>query len=111
MGPTTGGGRNDVFVGEFERSVDGNGRIARAIAVPSRLVASAAFGARDRAVAVDINVMDYVEAAKLRGEGSGWIIFREILPNALSPLVAEVYASVFGPGTLNISIKRNSFFN
>jgi len=43
-----------------------------------------------RAVAVDINVMDYVEAAKLRGEGQIWIIFREILPNALSPLVAEM---------------------
>lgn len=43
-----------------------------------------------RAVAVDIAVMDYVEAAKLRGEGRGWIIFREILPNALSPLVAEM---------------------
>lgn len=43
-----------------------------------------------RAVAVDINVMDYVEAAKLRGEGRIWIIFREILPNALSPLVAEM---------------------
>ena len=43
-----------------------------------------------RAVAVDIEVMDYVEAAKLRGEGRGWIIFREILPNALSPLVAEM---------------------
>lgn len=42
-----------------------------------------------RAVAVDIAVMDYVEAAKLRGEKWGWIIFREILPNALSPLVAE----------------------
>jgi len=43
-----------------------------------------------RAVAVDINVMDFVEAAKLRGEGRGWVIFREILPNALSPLVAEM---------------------
>ena len=43
-----------------------------------------------RAVAVDINVMDYVEAARLRGEGRGWIIFREIMPNALSPLVAEM---------------------
>lgn len=43
-----------------------------------------------RAVAVDINVMDYVEAATLRGEGRKWIIFREILPNALSPLVAEM---------------------
>ncbi|NGN43970.1 ABC transporter permease [Mesorhizobium sp. CGMCC 1.15528] len=43
-----------------------------------------------RAVAVDINVMDFVEAAKLRGEGRRWIIFREILPNALSPLVSEL---------------------
>ncbi|MFN4155045.1 MAG: ABC transporter permease [Paracoccaceae bacterium] len=43
-----------------------------------------------RAVAVDIAVMDFVEAARLRGEGWGWIIFREILPNALSPLVAEL---------------------
>lgn len=43
-----------------------------------------------RAVAVDITVMDYVEAARLRGEGTSWIIFREILPNALSPLVAEM---------------------
>lgn len=42
-----------------------------------------------RAVAVDIVVMDYVEAARLRGEGTLWIIFREILPNALSPLFAE----------------------
>jgi peptide/nickel transport system permease protein len=43
-----------------------------------------------RAVAVDITVMDYVEAARLRGEGRAWIILREILPNALSPLVAEL---------------------
>ncbi|SIT78612.1 ABC transporter permease [Pontibaca methylaminivorans] len=43
-----------------------------------------------RAVAVDINVMDFVEAARLRGEGRIWVIFREILPNALSPLVAEM---------------------
>jgi len=53
-----------------------------------------------RAVAVDINVMDFVEAAKLRGEGRRWIIFREILPNALSPLVSElglrfIYAVLF----------------
>ena len=43
-----------------------------------------------RAVAVDITVMDFVEAARLRGEKIGWIIFRETLPNALSPLVAEM---------------------
>jgi peptide/nickel transport system permease protein len=53
-----------------------------------------------RAVAADINVMDFVEAAKLRGEGTGWIIFREIMPNALSPLVSElglrfIYAVLF----------------
>ncbi|PZX18245.1 peptide/nickel transport system permease protein [Palleronia aestuarii] len=42
-----------------------------------------------RAVAVDIAVMDFVEAARLRGEGTVWIIFREILPNALTPLLAE----------------------
>ncbi|HBU97028.1 ABC transporter permease [Thalassospira lucentensis] len=42
-----------------------------------------------RAVALDIAVMEFVEAAKLRGEGRMWIIFREILPNALSPLLAE----------------------
>lgn len=43
-----------------------------------------------RAVAVDITVMDYVEAARLRGEGQSWVIFSEILPNALSPLIAEL---------------------
>ncbi len=42
-----------------------------------------------RAVAMDIEVMDYVEAARLRGEGLWWIIRKEILPNALTPLAAE----------------------
>ena len=42
-----------------------------------------------RAVAVDIEVMEFVEAARLRGEKQMWVIFREILPNALSPLFAE----------------------
>ncbi|MBO0344148.1 ABC transporter permease [Roseibium sp. CAU 1637] len=42
-----------------------------------------------RAVALDVAVMDFVEAARLRGEGTPWIIFREILPNTLSPLLAE----------------------
>ncbi|MEL6523714.1 MAG: ABC transporter permease [Pseudomonadota bacterium] len=43
-----------------------------------------------RAVGVDVNVMEFVEAAKLRGEGWWWVISREILPNALSTLVAEL---------------------
>ena len=42
-----------------------------------------------RAVGMNIVVMDFVEVARLRGEGLGWIIRREILPNALPPLVAE----------------------
>jgi len=42
-----------------------------------------------RAVAGDIVVMDYIEAARLRGEGSWRLIVREVLPNAMAPLVAE----------------------
>lgn len=42
-----------------------------------------------RSVAQGVVVMDYVEAARLRGEGNWYLIRREILPNALAPLVAE----------------------
>ena len=42
-----------------------------------------------RAVAMNVAVMDYVEAARLQGEKIGWIMSREILPNILPPLVAE----------------------
>lgn len=42
-----------------------------------------------RAVGMNIVVMDYIEAAKLRGEGLPYLIFREILPNAMAPLLAE----------------------
>ncbi len=42
-----------------------------------------------RAVALNVVVMDYVEAARLRGEGLGWVMRREILPNIMPPLVAE----------------------
>ncbi len=42
-----------------------------------------------RATALNVVVMDYVEAAKLRGEGNGWIIFREVLPNILPPMITE----------------------
>ncbi len=42
-----------------------------------------------RAVSLNVVVMDYVEAAHLRGEGLGWVMRREILPNILPPLVAE----------------------
>ena len=42
-----------------------------------------------RAVAMGIVSLEYVEAAQVRGEGLWWIISREILPNAVPPLVAE----------------------
>lgn len=42
-----------------------------------------------RATALNVVVMDYVEAARLRGERMGWIIFREVLPNILPPLITE----------------------
>ena len=42
-----------------------------------------------RAVSINVVVMDYVEAARLRGEGLAWIMRREILPNIMPPLIAE----------------------
>ena len=42
-----------------------------------------------RAVAGNIVVMDYIEAARLRGEKTWYLIAKEILPNATAPLVAE----------------------
>ncbi|MDH3476264.1 MAG: ABC transporter permease [Rhodospirillales bacterium] len=42
-----------------------------------------------RAVGMNVVVMEYVEAAKLRGEGLWWIIRSEILPNIMPPMVAE----------------------
>ncbi len=42
-----------------------------------------------RAIAMDVAVMEYVEAARLRGEGLMWIMRREVLPNTVMPLVAE----------------------
>jgi peptide/nickel transport system permease protein len=42
-----------------------------------------------RAVATNLVVLEYVEAATLRGEGMWWIIRREILPNALPPMISE----------------------
>jgi peptide/nickel transport system permease protein len=42
-----------------------------------------------RSVSQGVVVMDYVEAARLRGEKLPWIMRREILPNIMAPLVAE----------------------
>jgi peptide/nickel transport system permease protein len=42
-----------------------------------------------RAVAMNVVVLDFVEAARLQGEKIGWIMTREVLPNILPPLIAE----------------------
>jgi len=42
-----------------------------------------------RAVSLNVVVMDFVEAARLRGEKLGWITLREILPSISAPLAAE----------------------
>ncbi|HKG77017.1 MAG TPA: ABC transporter permease [Beijerinckiaceae bacterium] len=42
-----------------------------------------------RAVAMNVVVLDFVEAAELRGESRLWILAREILPNIMPTLVAE----------------------
>lgn len=42
-----------------------------------------------RNTALSVAVQDFVEAARLRGEGLWWIVIREIVPNILPPLIAE----------------------
>lgn len=42
-----------------------------------------------RALGQEIAVEEFVEAARVRGEGTWWIITREILPNAMMPLATD----------------------
>jgi len=42
-----------------------------------------------RALAMNLVTLEFVEAARLRGEGLWWVIRREILPNAAAPLISE----------------------
>lgn len=65
-----------------------------------------------RSVAQGIVVMDYIEAARLRGETNWRLIRREILPNAMAPLVAEfglrfcfVFLSISALSFLGLGIK------
>ena len=68
-----------------------------------------------RAVAINVVVMDYVEAARLRGEGLGWIMRKEILPNIMPPLIAEfglrfcfVFLSIAALSFLGVGIQPPS---
>jgi len=42
-----------------------------------------------RALAVNINTMDFITVARVRGEGIGYLIRTEILPNILGPVLAD----------------------
>jgi peptide/nickel transport system permease protein len=57
-----------------------------------------------RSMTLDLKTRDYVRAAETRGESSWFIMFREILPNALGPLLVDamlrVGYAIFAIGTL-----------
>jgi peptide/nickel transport system permease protein len=42
-----------------------------------------------RALGADISVLDFVRAARARGEGPLWLLFGEILPNVIMPLATD----------------------
>ena len=42
-----------------------------------------------RALGMNLAVLEFVEVARMRGEGLWWVISREILPNAAAPLISE----------------------
>ncbi|SDR53347.1 peptide/nickel transport system permease protein [Rhizobiales bacterium GAS191] len=42
-----------------------------------------------RALGMNLATLEFVEVARLRGEGLWWVIRREILPNAAAPLISE----------------------
>ena len=43
-----------------------------------------------RALALDMTVVEFVELARLRGEGWWWVVRSEIVPNTYGPLLAEL---------------------
>ena len=42
-----------------------------------------------RALGMNLAVLEFVEVARMRGEGLWWVIRAEILPNAAAPLISE----------------------
>lgn len=53
------------------------------------LIFSSAIFRLSRAIGMEVAVMDYVEAARVRGEGRWWIITQEIWPNVKMPLYTD----------------------
>ncbi len=62
--------------------------IAMLVIISAIIYASSVFRIA-RALGLDIMVQDFVEAAKVRGEGVWWIIRSEVLPNAAMPLATD----------------------
>lgn len=58
------------------------------IALTSVIYASSVFRIA-RAFGLDIMVSDFVDAARVRGEGLGWIIHREVLPGMILPMASD----------------------
>ena len=65
-----------------------------------------------RAVSLNVVVMDFIEAARLRGEKIAWITVRGILPNISAPLTAEfgirfcfVFLTISGLSFLGLGIQ------
>jgi peptide/nickel transport system permease protein len=57
-----------------------------------------------RSMTLDLKTRDYIRAAQTRGESSWYILLREILPNAMGPLLVDamlrVGYAIFAIGTL-----------
>jgi peptide/nickel transport system permease protein len=57
-----------------------------------------------RSLVLDVRTREFVQAARLRGESSAYIMFREILPNCLGPVIIDACLRVgyaaFAIGTL-----------
>ena len=65
-----------------------------------------------RSMVLDLKTKEFVEAARVRGEGRRYILFREILPNALPPLLVEACMrfsySIFLVASLGFSASASS---
>lgn len=59
------------------------------IVVVAGLVYSASVFRIARALGRDLVAQDFVQVARARGEGLGWILFGEILPHVVRPLAAD----------------------
>ena len=64
-------------------------------ASPTLLILTAAFSYTPgafriaRSLAVNVRTLDYVQAARARGEGTGYIAWVEIFPNMVNPMLAD----------------------